>query len=279
MGEDRELVTQEQVDTFQADGAIHLKGVFTNHWVEVVKAGIQKNLAQPSQYSERLALKEGQGRYFNDYCNWQTIPEFKDYVYNSPVARLAARMMQSKYSVFYHEHVLDKEPGTEKETPWHQDQPYYPVDGDQMVSVWMPVDPVSLSSSVKFVRGSHRWGKWFHPRKFATEENYILEVERNGQSARSYQDVPVQEIERGDHQILSWSCEPGDCVVFHGLTLHGAKGNSSSETSRRVLSTRWCGEDTVLAHRDWQVSPPILGGLQWGQRFMGETFPLVWGTL
>jgi ectoine hydroxylase-related dioxygenase (phytanoyl-CoA dioxygenase family) len=80
-------------------------------------------------------------------------------------------MMESPYSVFYHEHVLDKEPGTEKATPWHQDQPYYPVDGDKLVrtawegsiqrsrqiSIWMPVDPVSLDSAVQFVKGSHRW--------------------------------------------------------------------------------------------------------------------------
>ena len=42
-------------------------------------------------------------------------------------------MMESQYSVFYHEHVLNKEPGTEKETPWHHDQAYYPVDGFKMV--------------------------------------------------------------------------------------------------------------------------------------------------
>ncbi|GFR29081.1 hypothetical protein TNCT_580851 [Trichonephila clavata] len=33
---------------------------------------------------------------------------------------------------FYHEHVLVKEPGTDKETPWHHDQSYYPIDGDKV---------------------------------------------------------------------------------------------------------------------------------------------------
>ena len=41
--------------------------------------------------------------------------------------------------------------------------------------------------------------------------------------ARNYEDVPVDEIEEGNHEILSWACKPGDIVVFHGLTLHGAK--------------------------------------------------------
>ena len=39
-------------------------------------------------------------------------------------------------------------------------------------------------------------------------------------------------------QLLGWAAVPGDCVVFHGKTLHGAAGNSSTCTQRRVLSTR-----------------------------------------
>merc|ERR1719264_1784736 len=270
------LVTEEQINQFHEDGAILVKNAFSPKWVDTVRDGIEKNLKDPSKYSEKLALKAGQGHYFNDYCNWKRIQEFRDYAFKSSAGKLAASMMQSRYAVFYHEHVLNKEPGTEKETPWHHDQAYYPVDGFKMVSIWMPVDPVSLESSVKFVRGSHRWGKWFHPRKFATAKNYQVESEVGG---RKYEDVPVEEIEEGNHELLSWACQPGDVVVFHGLTLHGAKGNSSAETSRRVLSTRWCGEGSTLAARPWQVSPPITGGLQTGNRIHCDTFPLAWGTL
>ena len=46
-------------------------------------------------------------------------------------------------STFYHEHVLVKEPGSATSTPWHHDQSYYPVDGDDVCSLWIPVDPVS----------------------------------------------------------------------------------------------------------------------------------------
>ena len=46
-------------------------------------------------------------------------------------------------STFYHEHVLVKEPGTAASTPWHHDQSYYPVDGQDVCSLWIPVDPVS----------------------------------------------------------------------------------------------------------------------------------------
>lgn len=47
---------------------------------------------------------------------------------------------------------------------------------------------------------------------------------------------------RGAVLAFSGLTQPGDVVVFHMRTLHGAKGNSSSSTHRRVLSTRWLGE-------------------------------------
>ena len=51
--------------------------------------------------------------------------------------------MRSATVRLYHDHVLVKEPGTRTTTPWHQDQPYYNIDGRQNVSMWMPLDPVA----------------------------------------------------------------------------------------------------------------------------------------
>ena len=66
----------------------------------------------------------------------------------------------------FHEHVLVKEPGTLEPTPWHHDQPYYFVDGTQIVSLWIPLDPVPRRTCVEYVAGSHRWGKWYTPKRF-----------------------------------------------------------------------------------------------------------------
>jgi ectoine hydroxylase-related dioxygenase (phytanoyl-CoA dioxygenase family) len=48
--------------------------------------------------------------------------------------------------------------GLDQPTPWHQDAPYWPVQGDKIVSVWMPLDPAPERSVLGFVRGSHRMG-------------------------------------------------------------------------------------------------------------------------
>ncbi len=79
---------------------------------------------------------------------------------------------------FFHEHALVKEPGTNERTPWHHDQPYYCVDGDQNVSMWIALDPVPASSGVRFIAGSHRWNRWFVPRKFVDHTPYAEGVGR-----------------------------------------------------------------------------------------------------
>lgn len=263
------------VEQYERDGAVVVRQVFHHSWVEKIRQGIAKNLDQPSQHSERLL--KGHGAYFNDYCNWSWVDEFRDFVYNSSAAALAARFMRSSQVSFYHEHVLNKEPGTTKCTPWHHDQSYYPIDGEKVCSLWMPVDSVAKETCVKFVAGSHLWPKWFIPRKFASECNYPLHDSREKpqDGHRLYYDVPVEEIEADKWPILQWQCEPGDVVVFHMKTLHGADGNNST-SQRRVLSTRWLGDDAVVATRPWDVSPPITGGLKPGQRAVCDTFPLVY---
>jgi len=91
--------------------------------------------------------------------------------------------------------------------------------------------------------------------------------------------VPEEEIESGRWDILSWSCEPGDVVAFQGLMLHGAPGNLTF-TQRRILSTRWMGDDAVIATRPWEVSPPTTGGLHPGQSaYLSEEFPTLWQKL
>lgn len=71
----------------------------------------------------------------------------------------------------------------------------------------MPLDDIDESTTVRFVRGSHRWTSRFRPRYFATESNYIL-LENNQQEKeeldQQYEDVPVDKIEAGQWDIIQW---------------------------------------------------------------------------
>ena len=49
--------------------------------------------------------------YFIICLKFSSLRMRREFVFESGVGRLAAQLMQSAYSVFYHEHVLNKEPG------------------------------------------------------------------------------------------------------------------------------------------------------------------------
>eukprot|EP00116_Pleurobrachia_bachei_P007969 sb/3468231/ len=249
---------------FQENGAVVVRGMFSDEWLDKVAAGIDSNLANPSKYSERVKGDIGDGDYFNDYMNWQEIPNFVDFIHNSPAPHLAKFLLNTEKLVFYHEHVLVKEPQTGKRTPWHQDQPYYPMDGKQVLSIWMPLDRVELMETLLFFKGSHKL-PYFMPYKFVTERPYPIENE-DLQKKMKFPPLP-NEDQLGE--IIGWDVSPGDCVVFAGTTIHGAPPNLTN-TTRRVLSTRWLGDDVVCAERPWTTSPPVQGSLKPGDRFVQD---------
>jgi ectoine hydroxylase-related dioxygenase (phytanoyl-CoA dioxygenase family) len=190
--------------------------------------------------------------------------------------------MDSEQVRFFHEHVLVKEPGAVERTPWHHDQPYYCVDGDQNVSTWIPLDPVPATSGMRFVAGSHRWGRWFVPRRFVDHRPYVdpdlAPAVHGAPTDTRYEVVPDLDAALDRHRVLSWDVEPGDVVAFHFRTLHDAPGNDLT-TRRRAVSLRWLGDDATFATRPWQVSPPYEpDGLRPGDPLDGDPrFPLVVG--
>ena len=258
-----ERITARAVAAYQRDGAVCIRGALRG-WVDTVANGIARNLAFPGPHFESLPLLASSARFMNDYCNWRRIPEYEKFVMESPAKVMARNVMASSSSIFYHEHMLVKEPLADSPTPWHHDQPYYPIDGEQMLSMWFPVDPVPLDATLLFVKGSHMRG-YYAPRKFETQLNY--EGSDELPSIPSVADAPHE------HEVLGWALQPGDCVLFSGKTLHGAVGNSSSSTSRRVLTTRWLGDDARFAPRKWAISPPYTGGLKAGDPMECALFP------
>ena len=158
-------VSDEQIEAFRRDGAVCIRGAFTAEEVALVERGIERNLADPSPRALVASRPDDTGRFVEDFCNWDRIGEYEQVIRESSAAGIAGRLMGSSTVRLFHDHMLVKEPGTRQPTPWHQDQPYYNVDGSQTCSVWMPVDPVSRESTLEFVAGSHL-GPWLMPRTF-----------------------------------------------------------------------------------------------------------------
>jgi ectoine hydroxylase-related dioxygenase (phytanoyl-CoA dioxygenase family) len=258
------LPDAKTIEAYRRDGAVLIKGLWTG-WVDVIRDGIARNMAEPGPYAAEN-LKPGEaGRFFDDYCNWERIPDFGRVIRDSGVAQVAAALMGSKRVQMFHDHVLVKEPGTTRPTPWHQDGPYYFVEGQQTVSFWSPVDPVK-EASLRCVAGSHLWPREVLPTRWLAETAFYPDPDKY---------MPVPDPESEGMKILEWEMEPGDAVAFHFRTLHGARGNLAA-ARRRAFSLRLVGDDARYVERPGRTSPPYPGhGMVAGQTLREDWFPFL----
>lgn len=266
------VATPDAVAAYQRDGAVCLRQLLSAGEVATLTRGIDANLAAPSPRAIVASRPDDPGRFVEDFCNWRANPDYRAIAIDSPLAEAAGLLMQSASVRLYHDHMLTKEPGTRQPTPWHQDQPYYNVDGFQNVSFWIPVDPVRRPSTLEFVAGSHR-GPWLMPRTF-------MDHQARWFPEGSLADLPDIEASRAQQPILGWALEPGDVVAFHMLALHAAAGVDGSQR-RRVFSLRYLGDDATHAPRRWKTSPDFPGlaeQLPAGAAMDHPLFPLLVGA-
>ncbi len=257
------------IETFRRDGVVLLRGAF-REWVEPLRAGLERNLAAPHEYCFPCeSISDGEaGRFFDSYCNWPRIPEYKEFVTRSSAASMAGRFMGSNTAQLFHEHAFLKEPGTQKATPWHQDLPYYSCDGRQTVSIYVALDHADEDVAVRFVKGSHK-GNIFSPRDFIEGRDF------DG-FASEMETVPDVAANPEQYDIASSALEPGDTILFDFRTLHGTT-DAPLKARRRAFSTRWLGDDVVYCERPGETSPPFPDiDLKPGDRMREDWFPVIW---
>jgi ectoine hydroxylase-related dioxygenase (phytanoyl-CoA dioxygenase family) len=261
-------VDEALIEQFQRDGAVRVPKLLSAQELALLEAGIEENLAHLSPRAKIASPANDPGRFVEDFCNWQDNPYYRRLIFESRLAETAGRLMRSRSVRLYHDHMLTKEAGTRQPTPWHQDQPYYNIEGRQNVSFWIPADPVSRASTLEFIAGSHR-GPWLMPRSF-------LDAQARWFPEGTLQDLPDIEAQRADFPILGWALEPGDAVCFHMLTLHSSQG---ADRRRRIFSVRFLGDDIRHAPRRWRTSPEFPGlaaELPAGAPMHHALFPELW---
>jgi ectoine hydroxylase-related dioxygenase (phytanoyl-CoA dioxygenase family) len=262
-------LSQDTLDAFARDGVVFVSAVLDEAEVESARRAIAQVLDHPGRLAQVASADDDPGRFAEDFCRWTDVAEIEELARHSRVPALAAALMGTPEVRLYHDHVLVKEGGTRQRTPWHQDQPYYDVDG-RGVSAWIPVDPVPEAGSLELVAGTHR-GPWLMPRTFLTgEARWFPEG--------SLAELPDIEADRDAFDIRRYEMAPGDAVFFDFLTVHGAPGFPFGGR-RRVLSLRYLSAEARHAPRRWRTSPPFEGladELPEGAEMDHPLFPVVW---
>jgi ectoine hydroxylase-related dioxygenase (phytanoyl-CoA dioxygenase family) len=259
-------VAQSYIDGFRRDGVVCLRAAFDQDWIERMQSAVDRRIEAPGDRQHDLSGGKP-GRYLGENFLWLSDSDFEAFIRESPAAALAGQLLESRRIFIYHDTILVKEPGAEAPTPWHQDLPYYPLGGRMVCSIWFALDPVTLENgAVEYVRRSHLQGSLFSPEPFGSV----------GERDPSLPPIGDIESERDRFDIVSFDLVPGDCVVHHGLTVHGAPGNSSTATRRRALVSRWLGDDIVYRPGLYSDRHPQDCGLSDGDPIRCEMFSEMW---
>lgn len=272
-------ITPGEIAAYERDGAAVLRNVVPMAWIERMRAAVDKILADPGPASVEYTPKNNSGRYMGDFFVWMRNTDFEAFVKDSPMPDLAIQVMKSKAAHFFYDQLLVKEPNTAEPTPWHQDLPYWPVRGNDILSIWVPFDRATVESGVVvYIRGSHKWGKMYAPAAFGKNTGFADIYAKAG-----LEPLPDIEAERDSHDILSWELDPGDVIIHHPLTLHYAAGNASPTGRRRGLALRYLGDDAEYDDRpgtfvENEKVMALLPGFKMkdGEHFGEPLFPAVW---
>lgn len=265
---------------YTTDGAVILRGVLPFDWIERMRVAVDRILAAPGAASVEYTPQGKSGRYLGDFFVWMRDPDFRAFMAESPLPALAAQMMGASYVNFFYDQLLVKEPQTAEETPWHQDLPYWPLRGADILSFWVSFDAITQQAgTMAYVKGSHRAGTMYAPKAFGSNTGYAQLFAKMGLPP-----LPDMAEYLKGREVLTWDVEPGDVIVHHPLTLHYSPGNATKTVRRRALALRYLGDDAVYDARPgtFVENPKIQAILpepiayRDGDRLGGANFPAVW---
>lgn len=251
-------LTNAELETYWSQGVVKVPGLIDDQVVGEIRSALETQLDNPSEWLLT-------GTHQSDRCFGLANPVLRSYLLHPVLGENAARAMRTTTARFYFDHVFAFEPNSPiAEHYWHQDQPYWPIEGEDIVSFWLSLVPCTPeTSALKFVPGSHRGDRFYRPNGF---DGKPLEQDLGSRGALAVDasdqfrdDTPPPFHEDPDaHGVLEFSYEPGDAVMFHSKVVHSSGGNNSPDLRRIAYSTRFIGEDVRLTLRRGVFQDPAL---------------------
>ena len=255
-------VTDEDIETYARDGAVCLRKVFDPEWIEMLEPIARRVIVENADVG---LLPTIPGRYLA-----RCIPEYRKLIFESPIGEVAGQVMQSKEIRFFFDEFFGKPPKSDAKTIWHCDRMGWPVTGQMVPSLWMPLTPIVKANSLEVIAGTQ-----------SQDVKYWLFSPNARQMIKPDDREPHPECEhlRDDpnYTFLSWDMDPGDLLLIHPWALHYSCGNPT-DGYRIAVSVRVFGDDIR-----WQPRPDCVNtaGVSFdemlpGEKPAGSHFPLLW---
>lgn len=253
------IVPPELLDAFRRDGFVRVPGLVDAAELERFGAVIDATVrARTAADLRRLEEKTPYEQSFLQCINlWEDAPAMRGLTFHPRICEAAAELIGAPRIRLWHDQALYKEPGG-RETDAHQDQPYWPIAEADTVTAWIPLVDVDESvGCMGYVPGSHAIGlRRFVNIFFGKTENVLARPELEG---REPVFVPARR---------------GDVLFHHGLTVHLAHANRSSQM-RRVHTAIFFRDGCTRAAAGIHQSVDRQG-IQVGEVIAGDATPIAW---
>ena len=267
------LTTGEQRDSYARNGVVCLRGAFDPLWLAVASDAIDQGIANPGPMFVDYSAQTNPGTYFGDFWTWQKAPAMRDFIFESPAARIAGELMDVPSVMLVTDNWLVRKAGAINRAPWHHDAPYFDLDGIWCV-LWMALEPVSRSEGITVIQGSHTWNRRFMPESF---EGTGPKAEPDG----VYERTPDFSRMSGGGKRVDYTLQPGDCLVFDSHTVHGVSHTAPAEHTIRRFTLRLADGEAVYRRRgSWTRDMTDFleseYGLIEGGRYCCDLLPILW---
>ncbi len=134
--------------------------------------------------------------------------------------------------------LFNKPPNTEHETPPHQDNYYFCLEPPNVLTIWVPLDPVDHSNGcLRYIEGSHLKGL----RKHVTSPTLGF--------SQSISDLDPSDLEKEVNIVA----EPGDALIHYGNTIHRAGPNGTKDRHRRSFAMVFKGASAQRDHEKFKA--------------------------
>ncbi len=243
------LISKEEIEKYNEDGVIFLKNKFDIKWIENLKKGIEYDIKNPSPRFKSHTIKSNVPAYLEDYWTWDLVPEFKDFVFNSPYAEIASELMSAKKINLVMDNWFLREAGSKSSTPFHHDISYFDMEGTMCV-LWLPLEATRKDEGIAWVKSSHLWDKLFLRVLF--KDGHKVEGNECTIDGKKYELPPDILGNKDKYEFLQWDFELGDAVIFDMRSLHGTLSSSIPNKTLSRYTLRVAKEEAKISYvGDW----------------------------
>ena len=269
-----QILEKSLIDEYNQNGAVLVKGKFDHYWINKLKEGFKKAKSNPSPRFVNHTKDKNAPSYYEDFWTWNLIPEFNDFVFNSPTSIIASELLDAKEINLVMDNWFYREAGSKSKPPFHHDISYFDFEGSMCV-LWLPLEPVKKEEGIAWVKGSHLWNKLFLRTRF--NDGHMVDGEAGIVNGKKYEVTPDILKNKNDYDFLEWDLEVGDCVYFDIRTLHGGLHESTPKSDIHRFTLRMAKEQSKIEYRgNWARDERVImeqNGYKNGDDLAGKMFP------